>query len=112
MLNILSDIPNFDTNIFDCVSIKNEYTLPANSANMLDYMLTSYARNENIAPFQYINIATDVHSTAFSVNQSDIIHIATSIFASSESLGSFESDVLNKTLKRLIKTTPTLAGRK
>jgi hypothetical protein len=112
MLPILSEIQQYNNSMFDCVSAKNEYVVKSTSTELLDYMVTLYPRNENIGVFDFVYGFINYTHVAFAKNQSDVIHLATEMFANSEPLGDFESNILNKTFRRLIKVHPTLSGRK
>lgn len=109
---LLSDIPQNNQNLFDYVSISYETKVKSNTTEILDYMLTIYPRNENTRTFNFVHGIFDKSYVAFAENQSDIIDIAGKLFSNSESLQKFESDILNKTFNRLIKSSPTLSGRK
>lgn len=112
ILPILTDIPEYNNSMFDCVSLKNEIVVKSNTTEMLDYMVTVYPRNERINSFNFVYGLFDFTPVAFAPNQSFVIHFATEMFSKSEPLGDFESAVLSQTFKRLTKVKPTLSGRK
>lgn len=109
---ILTDLPESNSNLFDCISLKNEIVIQKQTTEVLDYMVTVYPRNERIDNFNFVYGVLDYTPVAFSHNQSSVIEFASEMFSSSAPLGEFESGVLVNTIKRLRKTTPTLAGRK
>lgn len=112
MLPILTDLPQFNNNLFDCISNKTEYVAKATNTELIDYMVTVFPRNENMSPFDFVYGLFEYTPIVFAHNQDAIISIASEMFAEAETLGAFESDVLNKTLRRLLKSKPTLSGRK
>ncbi|QQS29391.1 MAG: hypothetical protein IPM47_00085 [Sphingobacteriales bacterium] len=108
----LTDIPEYNKSMFDCVSLKNEIAVKLDAIEILDYMITVYPRNETINSFNFVYGRVDFTPVTFGKNQSSVIHFATEMFSQSEPLGNFESVVLNQTFKRLTKEKPTLLGRK
>jgi len=108
----LTEIPEHNSSLFDCVSSKNEIVVKSNKTELLDYMVTSYLRNERIDSFSFVHGLFESNKAAFSVNQNAVLHFASQLFSNSEPLSNFESNVLNKTFNRLIKVKPTLSGRK
>lgn len=112
ILPILTETPEYNNNMFDCLSLKNEIFVKSSTTDMLDYMVTVYPRNERISTFNFVYGLFDYTPVAFAANQSSVIHFATEMFASSEPLGDFESTVLKHTFMRLSKANPTLSGRK
>lgn len=109
---ILTDFPESNNNLFDCISLKNEIVIQKQTTELLDYMVTVYPRNEQIDNFNFVYSLLDYKPVAFSPNQKSVIEFANEMFSKSELLGDFESGVLASTIKRLTKTTPTLSGRK
>ena len=77
-----------------------------------DYMVTVFRRHEGFSSFNFVYERFDFTPVEFVQNQSFIIYFANQIFLKSEPLGTFESDILSQTFKRLIKVKPTLSGRK
>jgi hypothetical protein len=109
---ILTDFPESDGNLFDCISVKNEIVVQKQTTEVLDYMVTIYPRNERIDNFTFVYRILDCAPIAFSHYQNSVIEFASEMFSNSEPLGEFESSILVSTIKRLTKTTPTLQGRK
>ena len=105
-------IPQQDLNIFDCISIKNEISVPAKESDIIDYMVTVYPRNEYRNDFPFVYGLFETKDVAFAKNQNVIINIANVMFANSIPLNEFEQTVLNNTFSRSIKLQPTLPGRK
>ena len=112
MIPLITELPQYNNNLFDCISNKIEYVVKSTNTQLIDYMVTVYPRNEGANPFDFVYGLFDYNPSAFAHNQDSIISIASELFADSEPLGSFESVVLNKTFKRLLKSNPTLSGRK
>lgn len=102
----------FNTNLFDCVSIKHEARAIQHNTAVLDYMVTVYPRSENTLNTSFVYGLFEIKDIAFSKNQSSIINTANALFSNSQPIGDIESYVLNKTYTRLLKATPTLPGRK
>jgi hypothetical protein len=112
IFSILTDIPDYNNNLFDCVSLNKENEVKSQNTATLDYMITEYPRNEGLSSFNFVYGLFEYTPVAFSKNQSFVIHFASELFSESEPLGNFESVVLNHTFKRLSKAKPTLSGRK
>ena len=112
ILPVLTNITEYNSGMFDCISLKNEFVVKSNTDEVLDYMVTIYPRNERINSFNFVYGLFDFSPVAFGKNQISVIHFATEMFSMSKPLGNFESTVLNHTFKRLIKVKPTLSGRK
>ena len=108
----VTDIPQQDLNIFDCISIKNEIFVPAKEYDILDYMVTVYPRKEYRNDFPFVYGLFESKDVAFAKNQDIIVNIANVMFAESFPLNEFEQAVLNSTFSRSIKLKPTLPGRK
>lgn len=108
----VTDIPQQDLNIFDCISIKNEIFVPAKESDIIDYMVTVYPRNEYRNDFPFVYGLFESKDVAFAKNQDVIVNIANVMFAESFPLNEFEQAVLNNTFSRSIKLKPTLPGRK
>lgn len=108
----VNDIPQHDLNIFDCISIPKEIFLPTKEAEIIDYMVTVYPRNENRNDFPFVYGLFESKDVAFAKNQDVILNIANTMFAESVPLNEFEQKILNNTFKRTVKSKPTLAGRK
>lgn len=103
MLPILTDLSQFSNSLFDCISNKTEYVVKATNTELIDYMVTVYPRNDNVSPFDFVYGLFDYNPVAFSNNQDAIVSISSEMFAEAEPLGVFESKVLDKTLRRLLK---------
>lgn len=112
MLPILTDIHGYNNSIFDCLSVKTEIVVETNTTDILDYMVTSFPRNESVRRFNFVYGLFDFTPIAFAPNQSVVIHFANEMFSRSQPLNDFESNVLNKTFRRLTRVKPTLPGRK
>ncbi len=108
----VTDIPQQELNIFDCISIKNEIFVPAKESDIIDYMVTVYPRNEYRNDFPFVYGLFESKDVAFAKNQDVIVNIANVMFAESFPLNEFEQSVLNNTFSRSIKLKPTLPGRK
>jgi hypothetical protein len=108
----VTDIPQQDLNIFDCISIKNEIFMPAKESDIIDYFVTVYPRNENRNDFPFVYGLFESKDIAFANNQDVILNIASLMFADSLPLSEFEQAILNYTFKKSIKVSPTLPGRK
>jgi hypothetical protein len=109
---ILTDLPQQDVNIFDCISIQQEIFIPAKEVPLIDYFVTVYPRNENSNPFPFVYGLFDSKDIAFSSNQEAILNIANVMFAGASTLDSFEQKILNYTFTKSIKDKPTISGRK
>lgn len=112
MIFFVTDMPQPDVNMFDCLTIEKEQYIPPKDLPVLDYLINGYNRAEsgNTAPFVYSLFET--REFAFAENQDAIIGLANEMFSGSSVLDKFEQDVLSITFKKSIKSTPTLPGRK
>jgi hypothetical protein len=108
----LTDIPESRLNIFDCLSIKTEYTIPIKNTEVIDYMVTVFPREEKVNGFQFVYGLFNQSQIAFCQNQPSVLNLANELFANSMPLDQFEQSVLNDTFNRIVKKVPTLSGRK
>jgi hypothetical protein len=109
---ILTDIPQQDINIFECISIPTEIYVPTKEVPIIDYWVTEYPRNNNNNPFPFVYGLFDKKEVAFSNSQDIVLNIANELFSNSYPLNEFEQNVLNETFKKSIIYKPTLSGRK
>ena len=112
MLPLLNQTPDIDNNMFNCISIKHEVSYTQHKADVLDYMVSYYPRNENMTTFSFVYGLFESKGVSFSKNQPLILNTAIALFSNSQPLGEFETEILKKTLSRLSKTSPTLPRRK
>jgi hypothetical protein len=108
----LTDIQQTGTNIFDCISLKTEYSIPVKNTEVIDYMVTVFPREEKISGFQFVYGLFNQSPVAFSQNQHLVLGVANELFANSSPLDHFEQKVLNNTFNRTVKKQSTLPGRK
>lgn len=108
---IFENIPD-NRSLFDCVSIPNEVRVKATTTEVLGYMISESPHSESIPTFDYVYGLYNHNDIAIASNQSLIIKLSTEIFADSVQLSAIESDILNFTFNQMIKTTPSLPGRK
>lgn len=108
----LTDIQQPGTNIFDCISLKTEYTIPVKNTEVIDYMVTVFPREEKVSGFQFVYGLFNQLPIAFSQNQHLILNAANELFSNSSPLDQFEQNVLNTTFNRMVKKTASLPGRK
>jgi len=110
---LITNLPETNINLFDCLSAPKEIVAPSNRTELLDYMVTVYPRYENSPEsFQFVYALVEPKEIAFAKNQATILNAANVLFNSSEPLTEFEQSVLVKTFDRLVKSKPTLPGRK
>jgi hypothetical protein len=112
MLPFITDIPQPEVNIFDCISMQKEIFIPSKEVSLIDYLVTVYPRNESRNPFPFVYGLFDSKDVPFANNQDAILNIANVLFADSSPLDNFEQHILNTTFKKSIKYKATLSGRK
>lgn len=110
---IITDIPQSDANILNCITTAKEIFIPAREVPVIDYLVTVYPRNDNNgSPFPFVYGLFEEKKTAFANNQDVILGMANSMFSNSQPLSVFEQNVLNISFRNSIKDKPTLSGRK
>lgn len=62
--------------------------------------------------FDYVHGLYIQHNIAFAPNQSSVIMLSAEMFSQSRSLSAAESHILDLTFNQMLKTKPTLPGRK
>jgi hypothetical protein len=108
----LADSIQGNNNLFDCVSTHNEYRVKATTTMLLGYMVTENTLSESIRTFDYVHGLYIQHNIAFAPNQSSVIMLSAEMFSQSRSLSAAESHILDLTFNQMLKTKPTLPGRK
>ena len=109
---LITEIPQIERNMFDCISMQNQIPITVPKARVLDYMITEYPRNENKNDFPFVFGFFQSKEISFSKNQDVVINISNLMFQNSIFLSDFEQKVLNETFHRGLKSRPTLTGRK
>ncbi len=109
---VLTDIPQQEMNMFDCISMASEISIPAKEVPIIDYWVTEYPRNDNSNPFPFVYGLFEQKDVAFANNQDVVLNIANLMFLNAMPLTAFEQNVLNNTFKTAIKNKPLLSGRK
>ena len=109
---LISNIQQPEAQPFSSITIQTEAPAVIKKAEMLDYMITVYPRNEFQNNFPFVFSFFKENEISFSSNQDALISLATKMFAGSRDLTDFEQKVLNKTFKSSLKYKPTLPGRK
>lgn len=112
MLPIITPFIQDNPSWFDCISNRTEVLCKDHNTGLVDYMVTLFPRNENLSPFDFVYGMFEDRKMVFSENQDSVVSLSSEMFYGSEPLGTFESDVLNRTFRRLLKSRPTLSGRK
>ena len=107
----ITDIPQQNVNIFDCISTNNQIFIPEKKSVIIDYLVSVYPRNDNLNDFSFVYGLFETKDVAFSRNQDVILNLATLMFSGSVPLDDFEQKVLNKTFERTLKTRYTLPRR-
>jgi spore coat polysaccharide biosynthesis protein SpsF (cytidylyltransferase family) len=111
-MSLITEIPNHDGNIFDCLSTTKEIFVPAKEAEKIDYMVTIYPRNEDFTKFSFVYGLFQTKNPAFADNQINVLDIAKRLFSGSTSLTETEQSVLNNTFLKEVNKKPSLPGRK
>ena len=115
MFLINSISPSIDANVFDCLSMANSHQIEyvdQKSDDVIYYMISNYPRVENLNQFSFVYQYTLPKEISFAQNQQYIIGIASEMFKNSVELSNDELSILEYTIKRTRRLTPTLPGRK